>query len=110
MTSLRTITVTGGFSSAVVVDIADSLKQLGSASFRMVLVPVGQDDPPPVDSPTWTDAGATASASTAAVSLAVNGTTATGNYNVAVDVVAGGQHEVVWICDRQGRRVLVVVT
>lgn len=110
MTSTRTITVTGGFTSAITVDIADSLKQLDGASFRVALVPTGQDDPPPVDSPSWIDASASSTPGTAAVSAAVNGTTAVGYYNVAVDVVEGGNHEVVWIADRRGQRVLVVVT
>jgi hypothetical protein len=110
MTSVRTITVTGGFSSAVIVDVADRMKQLAGATFRAALVPVGQDDPPPVDSPTWKDATATQTAAAAVVSFPVDGTTATGNYNVAIDVVGGGRHENVWITDRRDKRVLVVVT
>ena len=48
----RTITVTGGFSGAVSTDVTDSLKQLLTATFNLCLVPVGNDDPPPVGTAT----------------------------------------------------------
>ena len=108
----RTITVTGGFSGSVVLDLTDSLKQLDDATFRIALTDVGQDDPPPVDSPTWQTAGATQTAGAATVSIPIDGTTPLGAYNAALDVVRDGQHEVVWALDRSGsnRRALVVIT
>jgi len=110
---MRVITVTGGFSGSVVVDLADSLRQLVGVTFRLGLAPVGQDDPPPVDSPTWSAATADPqTAAAATVSLVVDGTTATGHYNLAVDVIDGADHEVAWVMDSRNRRLraLVAVT
>lgn len=108
----RTITVTGGFSGAVTFDITDTLKQLTYATFRVALTEVGQDDPPPVDSPSWLAATATQSAGSATVSALVEGITPVGNYNAVIDVVSDGRHEVTWALDRsnRNRRALVVVT
>ena len=107
----RTITVTGGFTGAVVLDLTDSLKQLAFATFRVALTEVGQDDPPPVDSGTWKAATATQTAGSAVVSVPVDGTTAVGGYNAAIDVITDGRHEVVWAAERgTKRRALVVVT
>lgn len=109
MTSIRTITVTGGFSSALTLDVVDRQKLLTGAGFRVALVPVGAEDPPPVDSPTWAEGTAELTAGTAAVSVPVEGNTAVGLYNVAVDVVAGGRHEIVWVTGRRDARVLVEI-
>lgn len=107
----RTITVTGGFTGAVVLDLSDSLKQLTYATFRIALCPVGQDDPPPIDSPTWMTATATQTAGQATVSAVVDGTTTTGGYNAAVDVVKDNNHEAVWAVEPGSqRRALVVIT
>jgi hypothetical protein len=109
----RTITVTGGFSGAVTCDVADSLKQLLTATFNICLVPVGNDDPPPVGTATWGAATATNhTAGSVTLSRLIDGTTATGNYNLAYDVVLDGQHETGWAMDRgaKTRRALVVVT
>jgi hypothetical protein len=109
----RTITVTGGFSGAVTTDVTDSLKQLLTATFNICLVPVGNDDPPPVGTATWGAATATNhTAGSVTLSKLVDGTTATGSYNLAYDVVKDGQHETGWAMDRSAktRRALVVVT
>ena len=109
----RTITVTGGFSGSVVIDLTDSTKQLAFATFRAVLVPAVEDDPPPIDSPTWEVATANPqTSSSATLSIPVDGTTATGHYNVAVDIVADGRHEAVWVADKKNpdARALVIVT
>ena len=108
----QTITVTGGFGGAVTVDLADSLKQLGSASFLLALVPVGQEDPPAVGAAEWKVAEADSTDRAAEVSSWVDSTQATGYYNVAADVVSDGKHQVVWVADRRDRRrrALVVVT
>lgn len=109
----RTITVTGGFSGSVVVDLADSTKQLAYATFNMVLCPVGDDDPPPIGTPTWKTATASPQAAAAAtLSMPIDGTTATGQYNIAVDIIADGRHEAVWVADRSNpdARALVVIT
>lgn len=107
----RTITVTGGFTGAVVLDVSDSLKQLSDVTFRIALCPVGQDDPPPIDSGTWKDAAATQTAGSATVSAVVDGTTATGGYNAAIDVVKDNNHEAVWAVEPGSqRRALVVIT
>lgn len=101
----RTITVTGGFSGSVVVDVADSLKTLEGATFRLALTSVGQDDPPPYDSPTWLAATATGlTAGAVTVSRVVDSATPTGYYNLALDIVEGGNHEVEWVTDRTNRR------
>jgi hypothetical protein len=109
----RTITVTGGFSGAVTCDVVDSLKQLLTATFNLCLVPVGNDDPPPVGTGTWGPATATNhTAGSVTLSRLIDGTTATGNYNLAYDVVRDGRHETEWAMDRtnRSRRALVVVT
>ena len=108
----RTITVTGGFSGSAVIDLTDSLKQLATATFRLALVPVGSDDPPPVDSPTWVVATGTQTTGTATMAIPVDGTQALGQYNLAYDVITDGRHEANWAMDRsvRGRRALVVVT
>lgn len=108
----RTITVTGGFTGSAVVDLTDSLKQLATATFRLALVPVGADDPPPVDSPTWVTATGTQTTGSATMAIPVDGTTALGSYNLAYDVVQDGRHEANWAMDRTNRtrRALVVVT
>lgn len=109
----RTITVTGGFSGVVTVDLEDSLKQLAGASFRLSLAPVGQDDPPVSDSPLWRDATVQAqTAKAATASATIDATTATGYYNLSYDIVTGSRHEAGWVTDRRspGRRALVVVT
>jgi len=109
----RTITVTGGFSGSVVVDLTDTTKQLAYATFKMVLCPIADDDPPPVDTPTWkTATAAPQTASSATLSLPIDGTTAVGQYNIAVDIVADGRHEAVWVADKSNpdARALVIVT
>ena len=108
----RTITVTGGFSGSVVVDLTDSLQQLATSTFRLALCPVGQDDPPVVDSPTWKTATGSQAAGAASVSALIDGTTAVGHYNIAYDIVTDGRHEAGWALDRsfKRRRALVVVT
>lgn len=109
----RTITVTGGFTGAVTCDVVDSLKQLLSATFNLCLVPVGNDDPPPVGTAAWGAATATNhTAGSVTLSKLIDGTTATGSYNLAYDVVRDGQHETGWAVDRSAktRRALVVVT
>lgn len=107
----RTITVTGGFTGAIVVDLRDSLKNLDDASFRIALTPVGQDDPPPYDAPSWLSADAVQAAGSAVVTAVIDGTTAVGYYNAVVDVVLDGRHEAVWSTDRgTRRRALVVIT
>lgn len=109
----RVITVTGGFTGTAVVDLTDSLKGLSGAAFKMALAPVGQDDPPDVNDPAWVDGlGGTPGADKATVGIPVDDNTPVGYYNVALDVVAGGRHEVVWVMDRRNRRsrALVYVT
>ena len=107
----RTITVTGGFSGAVVLDLTDSLNQLSGATFKIALTEVGQDDPPPSDSPTWKAATATVSGKSAVLTTVIDGTTAVGHYNAAIDVLKDGRHEAVWAAERgSSRRALVVVT
>ena len=105
-----TITVTGGFTGSVTADLADSLKQLATATFKMALVPAGSDDPPAVGNAAWKHATATQTDSTATVSLAIDDTFSVGAYNLAIDIVSSGRHENAWAVDRRGRRSLVVVT
>lgn len=108
----RTITVTGGFSGSVTVDLTDSLGQLADASLKIALTPVGQDDPPAVGNAAWKTASGTQSASRATVSAVVDASQPVGDYNIAYDVEAGGQHEGGWVMDRRNprARALVVVT
>ena len=105
----RTVTVTGGFSGAAVIDVSDSQKQLADSTFAVALTDVGAELPPVVGSGAWVVAPTTPSAAAAVVSIVVDDDTEPGNYNAAVDVQRDGRHEVVWALDRRGRRALVVV-
>lgn len=106
-------TVEGQPSIDLQLPVTDSLKQLLTATFNLCLVPVGADDPPPVGTATWGAATATNhTAGSVTLSKLIDGTTATGSYNLAYDVVRDGQHETGWAMDRTSktRRALVVVT
>jgi hypothetical protein len=108
---MRTITVTGGFTGALVFDLRDGLRSLGDAEFRVALAPVGQDDPPPFDTPTWMEATATQTAGSAVVTAVIDSSAAVGYYYAALDIVQDGRHEVAWATDRgTRRRSLVCVT
>ena len=101
----RTIVVSGGFSGSVVVDLQDGLRNLEGAQYRLALVPSGQGTPPDAASLLWRDAEVLGgSDGTATLTVPVDSTTPVGTYNLALDVVANGRHEVVWVTGRMVRR------
>lgn len=105
----RTVTVTGGFSGAAVLDLTDSEKQLADSTFTVALTDVGAALPPAVGDASWVAASVTPTAGNAVVSILVDDDVEPGSYNAVVDVQRDGRHEVVWALDRRGRRALVVV-
>lgn len=108
---MRTITVTGGFSGTAVVDLVDSLAALAGSVFKYALVPQGTDDPPVVGHADWKDPTGTPTAKRATLGALVDDDYPEGYYNLAIDVVKDGRHEVVWATDRPGstRRALISV-
>lgn len=97
---MRTIQVTGGFSGPAVLDLADDLAQLTGATFKAALVAEGTAQAPASNAAAWstpTSSGLTDAA--VVLTRLVDNTTSPGHYNVAVDVIAGGRHEVVWAMD-----------
>ena len=108
----KVIAVGGGFSGVVVIDLVDSLKQLGDSAFSVALTPVGQSDPPNTSALVWQGVPASPAAGSVVLSFPIEDTVTPGVYNVAVDVQRAGRHEVVWVMDpsRRGRRALVVLT
>lgn len=105
----RTVTVTGGFSGAAVVDVTDSQSQLLDSTFAVALTDVGAAVPPPVGHADWTAAVVTPTAGSATVAITVEDDTPPGIYNAAIDVQRDGRHEIVWATDRRGHRALVLV-
>lgn len=105
--------MTGGFSGAAVVDLTDTQAGLDGATFRAALVPEGQD-PPAVDATgVWVAMGAASPVAAAAtLTRVVDDATDPGHYHLAIDIVADGNHELVWAVDAddETRRALVYVT
>ena len=106
----RTVTVTGGFSGSAVIDLTDSLGQLSFATFAVALTDVGAILPPEVGHASWSAISAVPAAGTVTLPVLVSDLTPPGSYNVAVDVMQDGRHEIAWVKDRRGHRALVVVT
>jgi hypothetical protein len=110
---VRTIYVTGGFSGNAVVDLADSEASLVGATFKACLRPEGTETPPAVGNAAWLTPVVTDQTDPAAViTQLVDNTITPGFYNLAVDVIEGGRHEVVWAkdADNTDRRALIQVT
>lgn len=110
---MRTIHTSGGFAGTAVLDLADSRAELDGATYKVALVAEGAATPPAVGHASWqTPTVTTATAAAAVLAQLVDDTTDPGHYNVAVDVIDSGRHELAWAMDAtdRTRRALLRVT
>lgn len=104
--------MTGGFTGTAVLDLADTHAQLEGATFKACLRPDGTETPPAVGHALWqTPTVPTQGNAAAVIAQLVDTTTLPGYYNLALDILVEGRHELVWASDpdEPGRRALIRV-